>query len=72
MKIEDLCEIFASERFPSLGAKAHPERDSVLAARSAIGAAVVDDEFLADCISWELRRIKDDQLGRGHKHARRS
>jgi hypothetical protein len=65
MKIEDLDKVFDIERFPALGEKSHPKRDSVLAARSAIAAAVVDDEFLADCISSELRLIEDNQIRHG-------
>jgi hypothetical protein len=65
MKLDDLCSVFEKQRFPSLGDRSHPERNSVLSARSAVAAAVVDDEFLADCISWELRRIEDDRLRRG-------
>jgi hypothetical protein len=65
MKLDDLCEAFEALRFPGLGAQAHPERSSVLDARSAVGAAVVDDEFLMECISWELRRLEDDRLRHG-------
>lgn len=65
MKLDDVCEVFEAPRFPDLGAPEHPERDSVLAARSNITAAVVDDEFLADCISRELSRLEDNRLRRG-------
>jgi hypothetical protein len=65
MKIEDLCGVFDAERFPALGADTHPERESVLAARAAVATAVSDDEFLADCISWELHRIEGNDLHRG-------
>jgi hypothetical protein len=62
MKIEDLCAVFSAERFPAVGTDAQPDRGAVLAARSAITAAVIDDEFLADCISCELHRIEGNQL----------
>jgi hypothetical protein len=65
MKLHDLCEVFDARKFPALGVQAHPERDTVLAARSAVADAVVDDEFLADCLSLELRRIKENRLLRG-------
>ena len=65
MKLDDLCEIFDTSRFPSLEAQAHPERNSVLAARSMVTSAVADDEFLADCISLELRRLEEHRMRRG-------
>ncbi|HEY6803831.1 MAG TPA: hypothetical protein VI306_09655 [Pyrinomonadaceae bacterium] len=65
MKLDDLCEVFEALQFPGLGAHAHPERTSVLDARSAVGSAVVDEEFLVECISWELRRLEDDHLKHG-------
>ena len=65
MKLGDLCEVFEVHGFPSLGQAAHPERDSVLRARAAVAAAVVDDEFLVDCMSLELKRIEEERLRRG-------
>ncbi len=65
MKLDDLCQVFEAHRFPGLGAQAHPERDAVLAARSGVTAAVADDQFLADCMSCELRRLHDNSPRRG-------
>jgi len=65
MKIDHICEIFDTRRFPAPGEKVHPDRDDILAARSTVSAAVVDDEFLADCIAWELRLIRSGQPRRG-------
>lgn len=65
MKLHDLCEVFEARKFPALGTQAHPERAAVVEARSATANAVVDDEFLADCLSLELRRIKENRLVRG-------
>jgi hypothetical protein len=63
MQLEDLCEAFRS--FPAAEEQAHPERGLVAAGRSAVEAAVIDDEFLADCISAELRLFEFGQRRRG-------
>jgi hypothetical protein len=65
MKLHDLCEVFEARKFPAQGQPEHPERDAVQAARSTAASAVVDDEFLADCLALELRRIKENRLERG-------
>lgn len=65
MKLDQLCEMFENLQLPALGSQIHPERDAVLRARSVVGTAVVDDEFLADCISWELRLIEENRPRRG-------
>jgi hypothetical protein len=65
MKLDELCHTFQELPIPLLGAEAHPERDAVVRARSAVGEAVADDEFLADCLSWELRLIESNRLRRG-------
>jgi hypothetical protein len=62
VKLDDLCELFESRRFPALGEPAHPDRGAVVDARSATANAVVDDEFLADCLALELRRIRENRL----------
>ena len=51
---EDLCGFFHSSQFPSLGVNGHSGARGGCWRRSAIAAAIVDDEFLADCLSWEL------------------
>jgi hypothetical protein len=65
MKLHDLCEIFESLPFPILGEKAHPEKATVKTAVTRIAEAVVNDEFLADCIAWELRLLESDRLRNG-------
>jgi hypothetical protein len=65
MRLADVRDRFARIEFPAKGEQAHPDRDAVLAARSTIQAAVVDDEFLADCIALELQLIADTEFRRG-------
>jgi hypothetical protein len=57
MRLDDLCAALAALPFPSAGAAAHPERETVLAARAHIAAAVTDSDFLADCFAHELDRL---------------
>src|SRR5262249_52087689 len=47
------------------GEQTHPDRALILAARSGVEAAVVDDEFLADCIALELKLIESNRPRRG-------
>jgi hypothetical protein len=61
MRLDDYCGIFDSSRFPRRGMREHPERDSVLAARNILTDAIACDEFLADCISFELDRIESER-----------
>jgi hypothetical protein len=65
MKLDQLCQTFEDLQLPAFGSQAHPERDAILRARAAVGIAVVDDEFLADCLSWELRLLEDNRPRRG-------
>ncbi|MFF5211974.1 hypothetical protein [Streptosporangium sp. NPDC000396] len=65
MRLDDLCEMFEALRFPSRDEREHPEIETVLAARSSVQAAVVDDEFLASCIFAELRLIEGNALRPG-------
>src|SRR5436305_1657872 len=65
MTLDDLCGVFESLPFPDLGVDAHPERNAVLEARAAVGTAVADGEFLADCLSRELHRLEAGQFGAG-------
>jgi hypothetical protein len=65
MKLADLCGMLQSVGFPSIDARAHPDRDLVLHARTHVEAAVIDDEFLADCIGHELTRIGTNILRQG-------
>jgi hypothetical protein len=43
----------------------HPDKDAVLAARSAITAAIRDDEFFLDCLTFELTQLERQGLRRG-------
>ena len=65
MKLDDLCEVFDALPFPKSMEQEHPEREVVLAARSRVADAVIDDEFLVDCISRELQRLQKYPLRRG-------
>jgi hypothetical protein len=58
VKLDDLCELFDRRAFPEAHVREYPERDAVLAARSAITEAVRDDEFLLDCIAYELTLLE--------------
>lgn len=58
MKLDDLCDAIAAHGLPAADAREHPERDSVVATRSAVADAVVDDEFLLDCMSREMGLIE--------------
>jgi hypothetical protein len=51
--------------FPTLDEKVDPARDAVLAARARIGEAVINDEFIVDCIGHELTRLELGQLAPG-------
>lgn len=65
MRLADVRAEFAAIEFPAAGEQAHPDRNAVLAARSTIESAVVDNEFLADCIALELKLIADTEFRRG-------
>lgn len=65
MMLHDLCEKFDDHEFPALGVRAHPAREAVLALRAATAKAVVDDEFLVDCLSLELCRVKENRVHLG-------
>ena len=65
MKIADLDNVFQRSQFPTIGTKDHPELEAVQGARAAMAAAIIDDEFLLDCISMELRLLGTDVPRRG-------
>ncbi len=65
MRLEELLRRFQSLRFPAKDEQAHPDRALIVAARSSVEAAVVDDEFLADCIDLELKLIESNRPRHG-------
>jgi hypothetical protein len=65
MKIADLDNVFHRSQFPTIGTRDHPELAAVQGARYALAAAIIDDEFLLDCISMELTLLKSDNPRRG-------
>lgn len=64
MKLDELCELFDRHAFPEEQVGERPDKDAVLAARAAITAGVRDDEFLVDCIEYELTLLERPRLGR--------
>jgi hypothetical protein len=65
MKLDDLCAILDRTQLPAAQAREHPERESVLAVRSALTKAVRDDEFLTDCMAHELDALEQRSIRRG-------
>jgi hypothetical protein len=57
MMIDDVAAAFDALDFPPLHEAAPPARQTVLDARAIIEKAIVDDDFLLDCIASELRLI---------------
>ena len=58
MKFEELCDQIERYAFPDEQELERPHKDAVLAARAAMTAAVRDDEFLADCLGYELTLLE--------------
>ncbi len=58
MKLDELCGLFERHAFPEERVRERPDKDAVLAARAAVTAAVRDDEFLVDCIGYELTLLE--------------
>lgn len=65
MRLDDLCGVIDGQGFPTRDAAEHPDRESVVAAREAITAAVRDDEFLVDCMAHELDLLAHPAPRRG-------
>jgi hypothetical protein len=65
MRLEELLRRFQALRFPAKDEQAHPDRALIVAARSSVEAAVVDDEFLADCMDLELKLIESNRPRQG-------
>lgn len=65
MKLDAYCERFDRTHFPDAREHELPERASVQEARAALADAVVDDEFLADCMARELVRLAEDRMNPG-------
>jgi hypothetical protein len=58
MKLEDLQKAFGRYSFPDAHVHEPPDRDSVLAARATVTAAVRDEEFLIDGLRLELTQLE--------------
>lgn len=58
MKLDDLCELFERHAFPDEEVRDLPDKDAVLAARAAMTTAVRDEEFLVDCLGYELTLLE--------------
>lgn len=65
MKLDDLCGFLDARSFPPAQAREHPERDDVAATRTAVSAAVGDDEFLVDCMAHEVDLVESGVPRRG-------
>jgi hypothetical protein len=65
MNLEQLCKVFEDLQFPAQSASTHPEREAVLSARSVVATAVVEDDFLTDCFTHELRLIEANHFRSG-------
>jgi hypothetical protein len=61
MKLDDLSEALERLPLPRGDEPAHPERSAVLAMRALVSEAVADDEFLTDCLAYELRLVESGQ-----------
>ncbi len=61
-RLDDVCDVFQSLGFPRADESAHPERDLILGVRKHLETAVVDDEFLSDCIAHELMSLGKNSL----------
>ena len=65
MRLADVFAGIEAVELPAAGERAHPELHAVRTIRSTIESAVVDDEFLADCIASELTLIGATEFRRG-------
>jgi hypothetical protein len=65
MKLADVLGGFEAVELPIAGEQAHPDLGAVRAIRSAIQSAVIDDEFLVDCIALELKLTARTEFRRG-------
>jgi len=65
MQFDDLCERFQRLGLPRAGERTHPDRALVAEARSQVEQAVIDDDFLADCMALELDLIESGRPRHG-------
>jgi hypothetical protein len=65
VKLRELCQHVEGIGFPMLDDDVDPDRGAVVEARTRVGEAVVDDEFIVDCIAHELERLDGDRSDRG-------
>jgi len=62
MNLEDFCEVIQRLSLPAAGEQVHPDLPAVQAVRAAVTEAVIDDTFLADCFSHELRVFEPNRI----------
>lgn len=65
MDLENFCNVFSPNLFPKFRENTHPEKEAVLRARHTLSTELLKENFLLDCISWELRRLKNSKLDGG-------
>jgi hypothetical protein len=58
VKLDGLCDRLEGYAFPAEQVRERPDKDIVLAARAAMTEAVRDDEFLVDCLGYELTLLE--------------
>ena len=65
MRFDEFLERLDGLHFPRSSDAAHPDRPLIQSARSVVEAALLDDQFLADCIERELDLIDSGTSRRG-------
>ena len=65
MRLDDLDDAVSRLDLPTAAETAHPERSVVKTVRDAVETAIVDDEFVVDCIDHELDVIASGRVRRG-------
>lgn len=65
MRIEDICRFFENRGFPKASVQEHPDRASVQHVRSLISSAIIDPNFLSECVALELDLLESSVNRRG-------
>lgn len=65
MRLADVVHGLGAAELPKAGERSHPELQTVRGIRETVQTAVADDQFLADCIAYELDLIDTTQFRRG-------